>query len=361
MRAVDLLARREASWRELDRLLLRFEGASPREPADSVFGDGAGPPRPPAASWRQRIAAWLARLWPGRRVGAADVVRLGELYRAACADLMRAEAHDLPRETVAYLHALVARGHNAVYRARGFRLARWAVELLDEVPRRLRDDPTLRLSALVFFGTFVAFALLGAGRPGFAEAVVGPEALESFERMYDGPTVGRDDAQMAGFYIQHNASLGLQCFAWGLAFGLGTLYVLLANAMMIGVTFGHMALTPQATRFYAFVTAHAPFELSAIVFSGAAGLRLGWGLIRTRGQTRLASLRREARSALPTVGAAVFLFVLAAFLEGFVSASSWPYAAKAAIALASAALLAAYLLLGGRRKSRTAPPGSVGG
>jgi uncharacterized membrane protein SpoIIM required for sporulation len=96
------------------------------------------------------------------------------------------------------------------------------------------------------------------------------------------------------------------------------------------------------------VTAHAPFELTAIVFSGAAGLRLGYGLIDTKGQTRLASLRREATNALPTVGAAVVLFILAAFLEGFVSASALPYAVKAGIALGSAGLLVAYLVLCGR-------------
>ncbi len=153
-----------------------------------------------------------------------------------------------------------------------------------------------------------------------------------------------------GFYIQHNTTIGLQCFAWGLFFGLGSLYWLLSNSMILGTVFGHMATSPAASNFYTFVTAHAPFELTAIVFSGAAGLRLGYGLIDTKGQTRLASLRREATNALPTVGAAVVLFILAAFLEGFVSASSLPYSAKAGIALGSAGLLVAYLLLGGRER-----------
>ena len=51
---------------------------------------------------------------------------------------------------------------------------------------------------------------------------------------------------------------------------------------------------------------------------------------------------------MPVVGAAVLLFVLAAFLEGFVSASPLPYKAKAGVALFTAALLIAYLALGGR-------------
>ena len=71
---------------------------------------------------------------------------------------------------------------------------------------------------------------------------------------------------------------------------------------MLGTVFGHMARGPHAANFFTFVTAHGPFELTAIVFSGAAGLRLGYGLIDTQGQTRLASLRREAARALPVVG-----------------------------------------------------------
>ncbi len=116
-----------------------------------------------------------------------------------------------------------------------------------------------------------------------------------------------------------------------------------------------MATTPQARNFFTFVTAHGPFELTAIVFSGAAGLRLGSGLIVTQGQSRLASLRREAARSLPIAGVAVILFVLAAFLEGFVSASPLPYWSKAAIALASAVVLAFYLFALGRGRGSDEP------
>src|SRR3954468_6661882 len=116
MRVVDRLALREATWHELDALLAHLEA--------------------------RRL----------RRAAAKEVLRLGELYRAACTDLMLAEAHDLPRDTVGDLHGLVGRGHNAVYRAKGFRFADWGSTLFGTVPRRLRADPCLRLSALVFYG-----------------------------------------------------------------------------------------------------------------------------------------------------------------------------------------------------------------
>jgi uncharacterized membrane protein SpoIIM required for sporulation len=323
MRVVDRLAQREASWRELDALLDKL--ASPR-----------------------RI-----------RPGTADVLRLGELYRAACTDLMLAEAHDLPRDTVAYLHALVGRAHNAVYRAQGFRFSDWGKSLFGTVPRRLRTDPALRLAAVVFWGSFLIFGLLAAGRPDFANEILGEPLVEQVKHMYSEPlsktgkggekvSRERNDAFMTGFYIQNNTSIGLKCFAWGLFFGIGSVLMLLENGIRLGTVFGHMAVTPHWRNFYTFVTAHGPFELTAIVFAGAAGLRLGYGMILALGQMSFAPLRREAANALPTVGASAVLFVLAAFLEGFVSASPLPYSAKAAIAFVCAGLIVVYLALGGR-------------
>jgi uncharacterized membrane protein SpoIIM required for sporulation len=324
MRVADRLSQRESSWRQLEQLVDRL--------AES----------------------------PLRRPSARDVLRLGQLYRGVCSDLMLAESHDLPRDTVAYLHGLVGRAHNALYRARGFRFRDWGKVLFDAAPRRLRCDPALRLAAAVFVASFLICALVAAAQPEFARQVVGDKFIEQIDHMYTRPVdsasengQARNDTLMAGFYIQHNTSIGLQCFAWGIFFGLGSLYQLLSNGMVLGTVFGHMAASPLAANFFTFVTAHSSFELTAIVVAGAAGLRMGWGLVDTQGQKRLTSLRREAANALPALSASVVLFVLAAFIEGFVSASPIPYWAKAGVAVVSGLLIAAYLTLGGRGE----PPG----
>ncbi len=241
-----------------------------------------------------------------RRSPPADVLRLGQFYRGVCSDLMLAESYDLPRDTVAYLHGLVGRTHNALYRAQGIRFRDWGRILFDSAPRTLRSDPALRLAAAVFVVAFLICALAAAAQPEFARQVVGERFVEAIDHMYSHPIdavnkegVGRDDTAMAGFYIQHNTSIGLKCFAWGILFGMGSLFQLLSNGIVLGTVFGHMAVSPHAANFFTFVTAHTSFELTAIVVAGTAGLRLGWGLIDTKGQSRAASLRREATQALP--------------------------------------------------------------
>jgi uncharacterized membrane protein SpoIIM required for sporulation len=326
MRVADRLSQREASWRELEKLV------------DLVS--------------ERRV----------RKCRPGDVLRMAQLYRGVCTDLMLAESYDLPRDTVAYLHGLVGRAHNALYQAQGFRFRDWGQVLFESAPRRLRRDPAVRLAALVFVVSFLICALVSAAQPEFARQVVGEKFVEAVDHMYSRPIEslrqeggGRDDTAMAGFYIQHNTSIGLKCFAWGILFGVGSLFQLLSNGIVLGTLFGHMAVSPHASTFFTFVTAHTSFELTAIVVAGAAGLRMGWGLIETQGQSRVASLRREATNALSAVAASVVLFVLAAFIEGFISASSLPYWAKASVAILSAIAIAAFLALGGRDGDR--PPG----
>ena len=54
---------------------------------------------------------------------------------------MLAEDHDLPRQTVSYLHALVGRAHNLIYRASGFNFRDWGRSLFQTAPRGGAVDP----------------------------------------------------------------------------------------------------------------------------------------------------------------------------------------------------------------------------
>lgn len=312
MKVSDLLESRRENWRELDELCFQMEGRS------------------------------------GRAVPARSVTRLSSLYRAACADLALADAYQLPAATIEYLHQLVGRAHNQLYRSRTFHLGTWWRELFLHVPRRLFADNCLRLAFAVFWGVFLLSAAMAYGVPGFAESVLKKEQIAELEAMYSEPLVGRSadiGGAMLGFYIFHNPTIGLRCFAFGLLFGIGGLYVTVYNAAALGASFGYMATQPQRDNFFQFVTAHAPFELTAVVLSAAAGMRLGFSLVDTGGFTRGASLRRAAGESMPTMCAAILMFFLAAWIEAFVSPSSAPYWIKAAVAVLSASMLMFYFVV----------------
>ena len=98
--------------------------------------------------------------------------------------------------------------------------------------------------------------------------------------------------------------------------------------------------------FFEFVTAHGPFELVGIMLSGAAGLRLGLGMIITKGLPRLESLQQSARQAVPLMCVASISVALAAPIEAFISPSSLSMNAKISVHVLSCIIILGYFLLG---------------
>jgi uncharacterized membrane protein SpoIIM required for sporulation len=315
MKAHELLQSRRANWNELERLCMTMQN-------------------------RRQTS-----------LDGATIARFASLYRSACADLALSESFQLPKHTVDYLHNLVGRAHNQLYRSRRFQIRAWSRELFVNVPRQLFRDNCVRLAAAIFWGLFIVAMFLASPAspdPNFASRLVGDEGLKSMRESFSNPPTDRDadgGSFAASFYIWHNTTIGLRVFAWGLLFGVGGLYETAFNAIYLGAIFGHMTGATERDNFYHFVTAHGPFELNAIVLSAATGMRLGWALVATGGLTRVDSLRQAGKKAMPVVGAMMALFALAALIEGFISPSALPYEAKAAVAAISSAMLMTYFVL----------------
>jgi uncharacterized membrane protein SpoIIM required for sporulation len=213
------------------------------------------------------------------------------------------------------------------------------------------NDRCVQLMALVFFGVFFLSALFARQKdswPLYAQHILTDQFVEQIEKMYEEPLRGRSsqiDTYMAAFYIQHNTGIGLQCFVGGL-FVIPGLYITISNAAQLGATFGYMDRPDvEGQYFFEFVTAHGPFELTAIALSAGAGLRLGLSWIRTGGLSRLASLHKTAKEAMPLMGSAMVLFFLAALVEGFLSPSELPFWFKRLVAILSSGMLMFYFLL----------------
>ena len=283
--------------------------------------------------------------------GARGVARFATLYRSACADLALADAYQLPPSTVAYLHRLVARAHNQLYRAGTFQPMRWMDMIFREAPQQIFADGCVRVATVVFFGLFLLAMIMGASEqqfPGFAEAVCGEASLEQASESFSSP-LGVNPAEYApraAFYIQHNTGIGLKCFAGGILL-IPCLFTLAYNGVVLGATFGYMSREgiEGSENFFNFVTAHGPFELTAIALSAGAGLRIGMGLFRTRGLTRIDSVRESGRQAIPIMTASAALFFLAAVTEGFLSPSNVPYLFKVAWSIISSGMISFYFVI----------------
>jgi len=311
--------------------------------------------------WEELEAALDARAQLHEHDG-ATIGRVASLYRSLATDLVRARSRRYSHELTAHLDQLTSRAHNALYGARPLSVWRLARLLWTDFPRALRENARLFALSTALFVLPFAFGLVGSyGSLEFAERILPPEVLEGMARAYaEGFGGGRSegqDATMTGFYVYNNVSIAFRCFATGALFGAGSIFFLVYNGLVTGAVAGHVMASGAGANIWTFMCGHAPFELTAIWIAGGAGLQLGHAMLVTRGLTRTASLALAAPSIVAQISGAAFMLLVAALVEGFWSPSAFAPEAKWAVSAVGSALVALWILLGGRRW-RTSEPGA---
>jgi uncharacterized membrane protein SpoIIM required for sporulation len=312
MTAAEFIKRRRADWIELEQIL-----------SDSALGR------------RQRATP-------------AGASRLAELFRSACSDMARARASGYPEDLIDYLNALTARCHNQFYVAPPYPLHRIWQFFATLFPLTVRRNAVYVVAGLLlFYGPMMGMVALSMTDEQTLYQIVPQQLLEQMERMYaKGHSQGRSetwDVMMTGFYVRNNVGIAFQCFAAGIFFGLGSIFVILFNGLIIGAVVGFVSQTTSAMSLLSFVAGHGPFELTAICISGAAGLRLGFGAVITKNRPRLESLRLAAVDAVQLVLGAGAMLLIAALIEGFFSPSSLPMEVKFGFGGITVLLLVWYL------------------
>ena len=107
-----------------------------------------------------------------------------------------------------------------------------------------------------------------------------------------------------------------------------------------------------ATTFWSFVAGHSSFELIAIVFSGAAGLRLGLAVVAPGNLSRKAALVAAAKPAVRMMYGAAIMFMIAAFVEAFWSPlTEVPFRIKIAVGITAWLVLLVYFAFAGRARA----------
>jgi uncharacterized membrane protein SpoIIM required for sporulation len=256
------------------------------------------------------------------RLGTAGVRQLGELYRAASADLARArQAFPGDPVTIA-LERRVLAARQLVYQAPTRReplLAFFAHDYWRSV--RARWLPLVVAASLLFGSACLAGAWAHAD-PG-AAAGVAPGAYEPVTRERPhGADLGlsrSERAGMAGEIFTNNIKVTLLAFAGGVTAGIGTVVLLLFNGLQLGVVAGLAIGSGNGRTFFELVTAHGVLELSCIVVAAAAALRLGWALVEPGRKTRAVAVGGEAREAIGIVFGTAPWLVVAGLVEGFLT------------------------------------------
>jgi uncharacterized membrane protein SpoIIM required for sporulation len=269
------------------------------------------------------------------------------LYREVAGHLSYAQTHFPLSDTCRYLNTLVARAHHRLYRRGG--PGRGLRHLTFGGARAVWGNGRFVLASV---GLFAAFALYGylfcRFAPETASAFLPAEYLNASP---SGAENGWDSAVMSSMIMVNNIRVSVVAFCAGVTFGLGTVYILSVNAMMLGALAAHVTAAGWAAEFWSLILPHGVWELFAICLSGAAGLRVGYALLRPGRLRRGDALVAAGRRAVTLMGFACVLLILAGVVEGFFTPSAVPPAAKLTFAGLAGVLLIGYLFTGRPREA----------
>ncbi|MDB6070153.1 MAG: hypothetical protein JWL81_1324 [Verrucomicrobiales bacterium] len=282
-------------------------------------------------------------------------VKLPMLYRQLCADLSLARHRMYGARLCGRLNELVIGAREILTRGKLMDKRDHPARLWSSCPRAVRREWRLFwLNMLLFWGPFVAFIIAAYSNERWIFAVLDADMMSNLDDMYGTDNLeayrgkfGSDFAMFA-FYIYNNISIGLRTIAGGVLAAVGALFSTAYQGVVLGAAFGYVHYAGHTDRFYAFVAGHSAFELMGLVICGVAGTRLGMAVLNPGDLSRADALKETARGALPLIYGGPLLVLLAAFIEGFWSASSAPAGLKLLVGAVIWVLLATWLLFAGR-------------
>jgi uncharacterized membrane protein SpoIIM required for sporulation len=270
-----------------------------------------------------RLSALLAAADGGglRSLRHGELQEIAFLYRQIASDLSALRQDGSAPTLASYLNRLLGRAHNFVYSSRRSSTMAALRFLWFEYPLVIRRmQPFILASLLLLLGGGLLGSLLTVVRPEFMRNLLGPDMVATIQqhRMWTDSIVSMAP-EASSAIMTNNLTVTFVTFATGIVAALGTIYMIGWNGVLIGVIGTACAQAHMSLSLWSFVAPHGSLELPAIVLSGAAGLRLGQGLLFPGVYSRRHSVVEAGRESVRLMTGVVPMLVVAGTLEGFFS------------------------------------------
>lgn len=323
LKSYEFRREREASWRELERLV----GAAEKSGLKSL--------------------------------PAEQLLRLPSLYRAALSSLSVARSISLDQNVVGYLESLSARAYFQVYGSRSNFFESIALFFSHSFPAAVRAAfwPIVLATFWMALGGTIGFLLVQNSADWYYSFVPGglaggrnPAASTEDLRgaLYDGADTAERLYLFATQLFTHNSGVALLAFALGFALGVPTILLMFYNGLILGAFLALYDDRGLVWELTAWLSVHGTTELLAIVLCGGAGLVLARAIVFPDQHSRLDSLARRGRAAGTLAVGGVVMLLVAGLLEGFVRQLVTDISTRYAIGGAMLAFWLTYFTLSGR-------------
>lgn len=276
-----------------------------------------------------RVPEWqrmeqLIKSQQGRKDQTVDeTLEFVEGYRNLSRDVSLARHVLTGSKVCAYLESLLLRANDVIHRKHSPFWIQLTKFLRIDIPRITFE---LWLPILFSFLIFTLSALFGwwlvDTYPEMASLVASEEMIEQVRQggLWTDNLLNILPPSLLSISIfTNNIMVALFAFALGIFYGLGTVYIMSLNGLMLGGIFAFTNQYNMADRLFEFVVGHGMVELSVIIIAGAAGMKLGEALVHPGQQTRSEALQAVVSKTGKLLTLCVFLLIGAGLIEGNIS------------------------------------------
>jgi len=278
--------------------------------------------------------------------------KVSELFLQITDDLAYARTYYKGSQVVSYLNSLAISVHQKIYRNKKVKSNRFAEFWFVEYPLLLKMNRRFIIYSLLIFVIAFLIGLLSAANDNeFTRLILGdPYVNMTLKNIEKGdPMAVYKHTNAPGMFLGitlNNIYVAFRTTVFGVFLAVGTGLSLLSNGIMVGAFqyffYEHGLLKESILTIYI----HGTFELFSIVIAGAAGFMIGSGIMFPGNYTRIESFTMGVRKGIKILIGIVPLFVVAAFLEGFVTRlTNWPDVARISIITTSFLIILFYFFI----------------
>ena len=275
-----------------------------------------------------------------------------DIYIDVSSDLSFAQSHYPHAEITSYLNALTVKLHNEIYNEKHESWRRIVTFWTREVPLTMRKERKYILISLAIFLVSIAIGVISTVYDeSFPRLIMGDYYIDmTLENIKEGKpmNVYARDPDMNSFLgiMFNNVRVAFIAFIFGIFTSIAVGYFLFSNGIMLGAFFTFLFSQGVLGQSWTAVMLHGTLELTAIVIAGAAGIAFGNGWLFPGTYSRMTSLKRSAKRGLKIVVGTVPVFIVAAFIEGFLTRHfEWPLAIKLTLIGASTVFVVFYYII----------------
>ncbi len=250
---------------------------------------------------------------------------VSDLYIDLTDDLAFSRTYFPNAKATQYLNQLGQKAHRIIYQNQPINQNRIKTFWVSEFPVLIYTSrKEIFVSFLILFISALTGIISTKYDIGFTRAILGDGYVNmSLSNIQKGDPLAvykiMNQLDMFLGVTLNNIKVSFLAFAMGLLTPIGSGFIIMQNGVMLG-TF-HSFLAEHGFLFDALATVwvHGTYEMFAITVAGGAGIVIGNSILFPKSYTRVESFKRGALRGSKMVIGLIPVFIVAGFLEGFVT------------------------------------------